>query len=110
MKAIKAKVEAKAKEIEATRKKLGQSTKDLDLIAEKVVTFENLKGIYKQISEIDKLKELQEDLRQCNDDLMTKEVQIEEFVKDLVGGSLFELERKLKDAEATVDKMATLDP
>lgn len=56
--------------------------------------------------EINKLKELNEDLKQINDELTTKEVQIDEFIKDLVGGSLYECERKLKDAEANIDKMA----
>lgn len=78
----------------------------MDLIGEKVVTFDNLKQIYKQISEIDKLKDLNDDLRKINDELTTKEVQIDEFIKDLVGGSLYECERKLKDAEANIEKMA----
>ena len=56
--------------------------------------------------ELNKLKELNEDLKQINDELTTKEVQIDEFIKDLVGGSLYECERKLKDAEANIDKMA----
>jgi hypothetical protein len=38
--------------------------------------------------------------------LKEKEAEVEQFVKDLLGGNLYECERKLKDAEASIDKMA----
>jgi len=39
------------------------------------------------------------------DEILKKESQVEGFIKDLLGGSMYECERKLKEAEAFIDKM-----
>jgi len=55
--------------------------------------------------EMGKLDGLKEELKKLNEDITLKEMQVEKFIKDLLGGNMYECERKLKEAEALVDKL-----
>jgi uncharacterized protein YerC len=65
------------KEIEVNKKKLKENSKDLSLMGEKVVTFENLKLIYKQLTEMSKINEIKVELQNLNDKLGEKETEID---------------------------------
>jgi len=45
-------------------------------------------------------------LKELNEQIQAKESQVEAFIKDLLGGSLYECERKLKEADAYMEKMS----
>jgi len=44
-------------------------------------------------------------LKELNDQIQGKELEVEAFIKDILGGSLYECERKLKEADAYLDKV-----
>lgn len=39
------------------------------------------------------------------DEVSTKETQVEQFIKDLLGGNIYECERKLKEVETAIEKI-----
>lgn len=54
-----------------------------------------------------RLKVLLEELRALNEELENKEHDVEQFIKDLLGGNIYECERKLKEAETVIVKLTT---
>ncbi len=55
---------------------------------------------------MNKLKKIQDSLRALGEQISIKELSIEQFLGDLLGGSLFDCERKFKEAEQQVEKIA----
>ena len=53
-----------------------------------------------------KLRQLQDQMKNLSDLVTMKELQIEQFINEVMGGSLFECERKFKEAELLVEKLA----
>jgi len=69
------------------------------------VTTDDLRKMLKLLKELKALQLLNEGLSSLQDEIQEKERGVEEFVKDCIGGSLYEYERKMKEAEAMVDKL-----
>ena len=75
-------------------------------MGEKIVTLDRLRAIYKTLIEMNRIKELKDELKDLTDMIALTEHEVSEFIKDLLGGTLYECERKLKEAENFIDKLA----
>lgn len=74
---------------------------DLNQLGSKIVSIDDLKRVYKQLIEM----KTQSAFKDLLDEIASYEQQVEQFIKDVLGGSQYECERKLKEAEALLEKL-----
>eukprot|EP00347_Sterkiella_histriomuscorum_P003315 403364755 len=83
-----------------------RTTLELTLIGDKIVSLEHLKTILGQLQEMNSLKKIQDLQKALVDQISLKEAVIEQFISDILGGSMFDCERKFKEAEQLVDRIS----
>jgi hypothetical protein len=75
----------------------------------KVVSVDVLQKIKIKLKNLEELKKFEFDLSEYGEDLNFKASEVEKFIKDLLGGSLYECERRLNEANDLLAKLLKRD-
>ena len=88
---------------------IGDITADLEAMHLKIVTVDNLQSIKDRLKNMSAIKRMEIELNAFADELASKANLVEQFMKDLLGGSLYECERRLNEALDLVQKLLKRD-